>query len=537
MSTTQSSSKPRMRVKNGEVLKQSSENVPTSRIHRSEVGYQGLLIRSLQGRLASIEEEEVRDLSWPHLLDTYSAMLKDDAVAVAMQAKETLILKALGEANIAPGDPEDEASVAAAEFVQWCLNNMEETFYSTMENICTYNTFGFSVFEKVYSTVPNGEYQGRQYLKKLSPRSQKSLDTSAPFNYSEDGRTFLGINQSRRNLPRLNSLPHGRFGGLATGRSGSSGVAGGFDNRSDVISIPANKLVIFAYRAHNGSRQGNSPLKSVYVAWKEKKIIEEYQTIGITKDLGGLPVLELPIEMLNKAAQDTNSNEASVVRDLQRDVANMHAGDQSYMILPSDTDEKGNKLFKLTLMGVEGSGKQFDLQGAIKSRKQAILDAFGAGFMSLGNDGGGSYAMMDGKTSVHEAFVERDIKFITDVFESQVFPQLLAINGIKLTEKQMPKMQTNPISEVDPDTWSKVIQRTASVGFLPKTVKLTNELIEKLGLDSQLDPDMTDEELVGMSPENTSRAGDGMQEGMPSGTGSATGGGDSSISNNENGGS
>ncbi len=278
-----------MTVKNGEILKTSSETVPSSRVHRGEVGYQGLLIRSLQGRLASIEEEEIRDLSWPHLLDTYSAMQKDDAVSVAIHAKETLILKALGQAKIAAGDPDDPASVEAAKFIQWNLDNMESTFFETMENVCTYNMFGFSAFEKVYSTVSDGEYEGKIKLKKLAPRSQKSLDTSAPTNYSEDGRTFLGLNQSRRNLPRLNSLPHGRFGGLGNSslrgqQSASRGT--GFDNRSDVITIPANKLVIFAYKGYNGNKLGNSPLKSVYVAWKEKKIIEEYQTIGVTKDLG-----------------------------------------------------------------------------------------------------------------------------------------------------------------------------------------------------------------------------------------------------------
>lgn len=533
--------KPRMKVRNGEIIKQASENTPSSRVHRGEVGYQGLLIRSLQGRLASIEEEEIRDLSWPHFLDTYSAMLKDDAVSVAIQAKDTLIIKALKDYEVQAGDKEDDQSVDAAKFVKWCLSNMEDqSFFELLENICTYNIYGFSAFEKVYTRVNSGEYEGRTKIKKISPRSQKSLDTSAPLNYSEDGRSFLGINQSRRNLPRLNSLPSGRFGGLGNSsirgqQSASRGT--GFDNRSDVITIPENKVMIFAYRGWNGNKLGNSPLKSVYSAWKEKKIIEEYQTIGISKDLGGMPVLEVPIEMLNKAAADPTSQEAQVVRDLQRDVANMHAGDQSYMILPSDTDETKNKLFNIKFLGVDGGGRQFDLQEAINSRRQAILDTFGAGFISLGNGGGGSYAMMDGKTSVHEAFVERDIAFIIDVFQRQLFPQLLAINGIRLSEDKMPKMVPAKISEYSTDEWSKAIQRTASVGFLPQTVELTNELLTKMGIEALLPKDMTDEELQEMTTDNTSSAGEGMQEGMPSGTGSATGGGDTSISNAENGGS
>lgn len=182
------------------------------------------------------------------------------------------------------------------------------------------------------------------------------------------------------------------------------------------------------------------------------------------------------------------------------------------------------------------TGKQFDLQEAIKSRKQAILDAFGAGFIAMGNDGGGSYAMMDGKTSVHEAFVERDIAFIVDVFQRQLFPQLLAVNGIELTEDKMPKLKVGNISEYSWDELSKMVQRSASVNFLPKTVAITNEILDKFGIENLLPEEMTDEELQAQGTENRSRSGDGMTT-AGEGTSTSVGGSDSSVSNNENGGS
>lgn len=251
----------------------------------------------------------------------------------------------------------------------------------------------------------------------------------------------------------------------------------------------------------------------------------------------GIPLIRLPIETLNKAANDPTSPEAATVEKLMRDVANMHAGEQSYVILPSDVDESTkNTLFDLKLMGVEGGGKQFDLAEAIRNRKQAILDNFGAGFIALGNDGSGSFALMDGKTSVHEAFVKYDLKFITEVFENQLFPQLLALNGIRLPQEKMPRMVASPVSEENADTVSKVLQRAMSVNALPQTVELTNESLEMLGFKYRVPDDTSIEELRQMLPNNESGAGEGMTS-PGEGTSTSVGGGDSSVSNNENGGS
>lgn len=505
-----------------DINKVASESVPVSRLSRSELGYSGLLLRTGFNRLTYIEEEELEDLSWPQNLDTYSTMLKDDAVSIAIRAKNTLIIRALQDRQIMPGDADDEESVEAAKFVSWCLDNMDEgTFYSTLQDICTYNTYGFSALEKVWTIAKSGEYKGRVKIKKLASRSQRSLSTYTPVSYTEDGRKFLGLNQSRRNLPRYNTIPYG------------------YNNSStDVISIPVERLMMFSYEGYHNNVLGNSPLKGVYVAWKEKKLIEEYQVIGVTKDLGGTPLIKIPIEMLSKASADPASDEARTVETLMRDVANMHAGEQSYVILPSDYDETTKTpLFDVKLMGIEGSGKQFDLSQAIKDRKQAILDNFGAGFISLGNEGGGSHALMDGKTTVHEAFVEYDIKFITEVFENQLFPQLLALNGIKLPQSKMPRMKPSKISAENIDTVSKMIQRVFAVGAVPQTVEVTNEVLEQLGFEYKVPEGTTEEELMQMMPNSTSRSGDGLTSGLPDGVGESTAsGGDTSVSNADNGG-
>src|SRR5699024_12002120 len=61
--------------------------------------------------------------------------------------------------------------------------------------------------------------------------------------------------------------------------------------------------------------------------------------------------------------------------------SNAHAGEQAYFILPSDLNNKGGKQYEMSLKGIDGAGKQYSTQELVNSRKKAILDRFGAGFI------------------------------------------------------------------------------------------------------------------------------------------------------------
>lgn len=496
--------------------KSTSETIPVSRLKLGEVGWAGLkTVFSTRGTY--VDDEQIYDLKYPQSLDTFMMMTYDATVSTALEVKQILVLKALGKYVIEAGDEEDNQSVEAAKYIDWCLQNLQEqTFEDVLKNILTYNRDGFSILEKVYQQINSGEYTGKIKLKRLSPRSQRSLDTRTPWVFSEDGREVIAINQSTRNLPATSPLKNG----------------------SDKIVIPRNKLMLFSWNGTNIDPQGKSPLRNCYSAWKEKRLIEELQVIGASKDLTGTPVLRIPTDILNKAAEDTSSPEYQAVQKLQQDAANMHAGEQAYVILPSDRDERGNYLFDIKLIGVDGSNKNLDLTDAINKRKKDILDSFGAGFMSLGNEGGGSHALMDGKTTVHEAFVQRDIDFIISVFEKELFPQLLALNGYRLTQDKMPKMKAGHISEESLDDAGKMLQRVLSVKAIPKTPEIVQQIINRLGFTYQLPEGITQEQLDELfgDDEMQSRGGDGMSTAGDGTSTSPIGASDASVSNNENGG-
>lgn len=255
------------------------------------------------------------------------------------------------------------------------------------------------------------------------------------------------------------------------------------------------------------------------------------------------PILTAPSEVLANAASDPNSDAAKFMKGIMESLANWHAGDTAYMILPSDIAEPSTtqKMFDVKLIGVDGgTGKQFDTSKLIEERQKAILNAFGAGFSVLGQSGNGSYALADTQKGTHAFFIEKDINFILEVFNKDLIPQLLALNDIRLDEDDMPKLKHGIVDEVDTDLASKAIQRATAVGQLPVHPALLNEILRDLNYEYRIPEDvLTDSELweqykEQFLPKATSRSGDGMESGLGSGTGDAVSDDDNSAANMEN---
>ena len=227
----------------------------------------------------------------------------------------------------------------------------------------------------------------------------------------------------------------------------------------------------------------------------------------------------------------------------QTGAANLHAGDQSYILLGSDTIDgsgSGHRAYDVTLQGVEGGSKSYKTTELIQERKKQILDSLGAGFLNLGNDGVGSYALATGKQSLHAHYMERHLIFIKSVIESDLFKQLAEINGLSLTESEMPVIEYGDLDQPDIDNISKSIHRLASSNVIPKTKEFLLPIYESMGFDISSLKDMSEEDfLKAIMPQepNSDDDNDGSSDdnnGLSSGTGDSQNGGLGSDLNNEN---
>jgi hypothetical protein len=495
------------------VAKATSEQVNVSRMRMSEQGT--FALAKVQVDSERMKAEEIR---WPNLIGTVESMKQDATVATGLDMLYTFVEKAFKDFKVIPG--ESEESKKAAKFVEYCLKNMDgQTLRQFARDAATFNEYGLSVVEKVYTQVTVGEYIGKYKIKNLAFRPQASLSRTNPIVYNEDGSAIVGVKQS--------------LSAFQNYTASEIGVGGTSTRMSDVI-IPINRVMLMNTGGSSSQALGVSPLVGCYRAWREKILIENLEVVGATKDMGGVIELKIPSQILNKAAMDPSSPEAEMVRGLMEDAANAHSGEQSFFMLPSDTKDNAPQ-YSMTLKGIDGMGKQYSTAQLISDRKKSILDRLGAGFINVGNDKGGSYNLSESKQTIHTQFVQRVNEIILEALNENLLPQLLALNDIRLPETEMPYVKAGEIVDVDMEGFSKAIQRIGAVGYLPKTPKVINRVLEVLGIDEKIEEDISQEGLMKLLGEDTSRAGDGMTKGSSgNGTGKISAARDNSAANLDN---
>lgn len=200
-------------------------------------------------------------------LRVYEKMTRNDAqVRATLRATKIPILG--GEWATEPYS-EKQVDQDAAEFLEYNLHNMSNSWTSFLDDALRFEEFGSSIFEKVFYqstwTPKNGSSRKPKNVlmwKKLAPRP---LHTISKFNYDENGGP-VSIEQRVQDA----------------------------NGRQRVATIPIDKLIVFTYDKQGGDLEGQSLLRTAYKHWYYKENL--YKIDGIQKERHGLgvPTIELP---------------------------------------------------------------------------------------------------------------------------------------------------------------------------------------------------------------------------------------------------
>ena len=484
------------KIYNKSLKKQSIKDTPNT----VENGWLGLSVSS-----GNIYEDKRADFKFPQSIKTFDYMRQDPVIAAANNIIDIMICKV--DWSFYVPDNATLKEKAARDFLNWCMNNMEHTWKYFIEEVGSYRIYGFSVFEKIYREVKYGKYSGKFSWKKLPIRSQNTIHEWV---FDDNKRNLLGFRQSLEGLDNIYKIKTDEYG---------------------LIYLPCEKIILFSYKGRKGNPEGHSPLKDCYQPWTYKKTIESYEAVGVAKDLGGVPVLGVDATWLAKAQENSSSSEGQVLATLTEYMQNLHAGEQTYMILPIAYNDIGKELFTFELIGVDGGGKQYNTRDIINGKQLEILMLYLADILNLGHTSSGSLALAENKQNLLSYGIEYHLGFIKDVIDFQLIPQTLRVNGWgDLPFERMPKLTHTDLEEEDIDQLGKFIQRIASVNFLPRTKEVVNEILSKgkikyelqdgdVKADRDCKANILYEEIFS---ENESGASEGMEEGLNSGTGAAS---------------
>lgn len=241
-------------------------------------------------------------------------------------------------------------------------------------------------------------------------------------------------------------------------------------------NINGDKVLFFRVEPDSDFPLGKSLLYGAYTAWKAKKILQEYEAIGVAKNLSGVLDIKVPSEYINKFYNEPNSLEGVYVANLLTQAEMLHAGKGSYILSASDTQQNGVRMFEITTVGGNGGNSQnYNVGQAIARYNQEIQLSLQTMVLSMGAEGGGSFALSDNSTYLMTLFIENIQKVISQEFRKAV-RIAYELNGLPL--ERVPSLEFEPVQPLDWDEFTEGWSRLLNAGGVTPTEELETFLRE-----------------------------------------------------------
>ena len=378
-------------------------------------------------------EDFMPDLRWPRAAKVYQEMADNDPVVGAiLYMAEMLIRQVHWHAEAVSDKPEDKA---AAEFIEECMGDMDQSWAGLISEILSVMTYGFSFHEIVYKVRKGPDHtskfrskykDGRIGWRRIPVRSQASLHEWI-FDKEGDIEAFVQNTQE------------GHF-----------------------ATIPLDKGLLFRTRVTRDNPEGKSLLRNAYRPWYFKKHIEEIEGIGIERDLAGFPVLTAPDGLDLWGSDDPKMKE--IRTQAESLVANIRRDSEEGVLLPFGWD--------LALLST-GSARQFDTNAIINRYDNRIAITMLSDLILIGSEKTGSFALAETKQNLLGKSLEAHLQNIADVFNKYAVPKLIRLNNFEgITE--MPKIVSG---EIETPTLKEIALLLRAMGLdISKDLTLMNYL-------------------------------------------------------------
>ena len=225
---------------------------------------------------------------------------------------------------------------------------------------------------------------------KWAPRAQESLNE---WIYDEDTDTLIGMSQ----------IP-----------------APDYQERR----IPLSKALHFVTTSSKGNPEGRSPLRNARRSCYMKTQIEDLEGIGIERDLVGYPTLYIPLEVFERKTDKA----AEAYNDFMDVISNIRRDEAEGILLPAVFDQNGNRLYEFKFLSSSGT-RQFDTSRIITRYDGRIALTVMAGFLLLGQQNQGSYALSETMSKMFYQSLMSLLDNIAETINTQAVPELFELNG------------------------------------------------------------------------------------------------------------
>jgi len=413
-----------------------------------EIGDTGL--RRSGGR---VYEEFVPNLKGRRAAKTYQEMRSNCAVigSIFFSAEEFITENGF---TITPHPDGSPSAIEQADHAEGVFDDMEHTKSEMLAEALSASVFGYSLLEKVYkiragpdAEIPEwrSKFNDRKVgIRKLPIRAQNTIEE---WEWSEHG-DVLGFLQK---VPMTSKENH----------------------------LKMEEVLHFRTTSDKSNPEGRSWLRSAYRSWWFLKRIQEYEAIGVSKDMAGVPVGFVPEEIMSSNADtDQKATYAKVRLILER----MQRGENAHVLWPGKTNSDGTPTGWDLQPFQSGGRRPMDVDGIIRRYESRILVSVLAEAVLLGMQGNvGSWSLASTKTHGFAVALGGLQRKMADVFNRQLLPELAILNG--WPPEWAPTVTFADLETSDMAVDAQSIATLVGVGALTPDDSIESGVRERLGFD------------------------------------------------------
>lgn len=385
-------------------------------------------------------------------IDNVETMRRTDATV--KQLLEALNAPMLAtEYDIQPGG-DDPKYIEHCEFAEENLFNMRRTWKEFMREALTYLPFGFSTFEQIYT-----KKNSKIYLADLEPRIQHSI-------------LKWQLNDGRRGIVQQIHTDEVDIG-------------------QNQAQIPMNKLLVFTNDKEGDDYTGQSVLRPCWKHFYLKDKMYRIESISTERYGVGVPLITLP--------EEANEQQKA---DAEEMAANIRSNEKGYIILPS-------KDWVVDILVPKGNPQKDQIANAIAHHDRMILTSALAGFLNLGADSAGSYALSKDQSSFFLKHVEDKLMYMVEQINKQVIQRLIIINFGE--QEKYPRLTFTPLGDIDFGEYSTTLKTLKDAGFISKITAEDEQFARKT---FKMRP-LTEDEIEQIETDKIVSDVDGLEKDLP----------------------
>lgn len=412
-----------------------------------------------------IHEEFLHQLRGRNGVKTYTEMSENNSTLGAILFIIDMIVRQVKWRIETPeGMEKDPTAIREKEFMEGCLGDMSHTWEDLISESMSTLVFGWSFFEIIY---------------KLRRGNTNDSKTRSQF---EDGR----IGWRKIEIRGQDTL----WRWLFDDEGGLDGMVQQdiYRPTGGIVTIPIEKALLFRTRSRKGNPEGKSLLRPVVRDWYFTKRIQESEAIGIERDLTGMPVFEVPRELL---LQDAAPEDVALRSALETMIQQIRLDERWGGLIPTERDTEDKPTgYRLRLL-TTGGRRMIDTNSILNRYQTNIAMAFLAEFMQVAVARVGAQSADKSKKDMFKLALETILKdMFASTFNRFGIGRLMSIN--RVPRQFWPRAVPASLDSPDLEKMGNFLESLAKSGLLSPNRALEVKLLS----DARLPPPPEEEDTV-----------------------------------------